>query len=87
MSIKTEIRYRAIHVRVLIVYVASVPGIQNDGWAGDWAAYVVPVSGIDHKSESKTWRHAGTKLREDEARALWPRMAADFDAAGIKWRP
>jgi hypothetical protein len=86
MEIKTEIRYRAIHMRVLIVYVATIPQ-DNAGWPGDWAAYCVPVSGLDHKSESKTWRHAGTKLREDEARALWPAVAADFDAAGIKWRP
>ena len=86
---KEEIFHRAIHRRILVVYVANIPTEKPPagGWPGDWAAYVVPVNGLDHKSESKTWRHAGAKLKEKEARALWPSLAADMDATGLKWRP
>jgi len=86
---KEEIFHRAIHRRVLVVYVANIPTEKPAAgdWAGDWAAYVVPVPGMSHAAEAAAWRQDGSKLQEDEARALWPRMAADFDAAGIKWRP
>ena len=86
---KEEIFHRAIHRRVLVVYVANTPTEKPAAgdWPGDWAAYVVPVPGQNHKAEAATWRHDGAKLKESEARALWPSLAADMDAAGIKWRP
>lgn len=89
MKTKTQVYHRAIHRQVLIVYVANTPIEQPaaGSWAGDWAAYVVPVAGVNHKAEAATWRHDGAKLKESEARALWPSLAADMDAAGIKWRP
>ncbi len=89
MKTKTQIYHRAIHHLVIVVYVANTPTEQPaaGGWAGDWAAYVVPVAGVNHKAEAATWRHDGAKLKESEARALWPSLAADMDAAGIKWRP
>ncbi len=86
MNTKTQIYYRAIHHRVLVVYVASTPTEPGD-WSGDWAAYVVPIPGQSHKAEAARWRRDNSKLKESEARALWPAMAADFDARGIKWRP
>jgi hypothetical protein len=88
MNTKTQVFHRAIHRRVLVVYVANTP-IEKpaDKWPGDWAAYVVPVPGQNHKEEAAAWRRDGSKLKEKEARALWPAVAADFDAAGIKWRP
>ncbi len=86
---KEEIFHRAIHRQVLIVYVAKTPTEHPaaGGWPGDWAAYVVPVPGQSHKAEAAAWRRDGSKLKEKEARALWPSLAADMDAAGIKWRP
>ena len=89
MSTKTQIYHRAIHHLVIVVYVANTPTEKPAAgdWPGDWAAYVVPVSGVNHRAEAATWRHDGAKLKESEARALWPAVAADFDNAGIKWRP
>jgi len=89
MNTKTQVYHRAIHRQVLIVYVANTPTEQPTagGWSGDWAAYVVPVPGQNHKQEAAAWRRDGAKLKESEARALWPAVAADFDNAGIKWRP
>ena len=89
MSTKTEVFHRAIHWRVLVVYVANTPTEQPAAgdWPGDWAAYVLPVPGQNHAAEVAAWQRDGSKLQEDEARALWPAMAADFDNAGIKWRP
>jgi hypothetical protein len=87
MSIKTEIRYRAIHYRVLIVYVANIPLEPIEGaWSGDWKAYVTPVTGKNHEQEADLWKSIGTQLTEREARAMWPRMAASYDDAGLKWR-
>ena len=89
MKTKTQIYHRAIHHLVIVVYVAKTPTEKppSGGWPGDWAAYVVPVPGQNHKEERAMWRHDGAKLKESEARALWPSLAADMDAAGIKWRP
>jgi len=87
---KEEIFHRAIHRRILVVYVANIPTEKPPagGWPGDWAAYVVPVPGVNHKEEAAAaWRRDGSKLKEKEARALWPSLAADMDATGLKWRP
>ena len=89
MNTKTQVYHRAIHRRVLVVYVAKTPTEKppSGGWPGDWAAYVVPVPGENHRQEAWRWEKDGSKLKEKEARALWPAVAADFDARGIKWRP
>jgi hypothetical protein len=86
-SVET-ITWRAIHRQVLIVTVSHAPvGELDDGWAGDWKSYVVPVPGLDHDSEARDlWAQRGTQLSEREARALCPWLAADFDAAGLLWR-
>jgi hypothetical protein len=85
MSIRTEIRYRAIHRQVLIVYVANIPP-PGAGWAGDWKAYVTPVPGKNHDQEVGLWESRGTQLSEREARAMWPAIAADYDSIGLEWR-
>jgi len=85
---KEEIFHRAIHRQVLIVYVVTTPPGGRDGasWSGRWAAYCVPVAGNSHTKEAETWRTAGAKLGEAEARAFWPALIADLDER-IYWNP
>jgi hypothetical protein len=76
--------YRAIHRRVLVVYTENTFG---EDYAGLWAAYVVPVQGENHTEEAQTWRSEGVKMRENEARALFGTLTADFDERGLKYNP
>jgi len=85
----TEVSHRAIHHKVLLVYVASIPegDIPEGGWRGDWKAYVVPVPGKSHDEEAKAlWGAEGSQMQKWEARAMWPRMAEHFDSLGLEWR-
>lgn len=69
---------RALHRKVLIVYVVN---------AADWAAYCVPVNGINHENEKHTWPVEGNKLSEAHARALYPGLATWADSQSANgWR-
>ena len=72
-----EVYYRAIHRQVLVVYVANPHG---------WAAYVVPVEGIDHRAEARAWFLNGTKLKEEEAESLYPSVVENFRDRGLEFR-
>jgi sugar-specific transcriptional regulator TrmB len=75
--------YRAIHRKVLVVYTEHTFDEDN----GVWAAYVVPVQGLNHNREAQTWRTEGTKMAESEARALYGAVTEDFDERGLKYNP
>jgi sugar-specific transcriptional regulator TrmB len=75
--------YRAIHRKVLVVYTEHTFDEDN----GVWAAYVVPVQGLNHNREAQAWRIEGTKMAESEARALYGAVTEDFDERGLKYNP
>ncbi|MAH50132.1 hypothetical protein CMI37_30205 [Candidatus Pacearchaeota archaeon] len=83
--------YRAIHRKVLIVYVVltaiSWRTRKGQNVRGDWAAYVVPVPGENHEKEAQMWRTEGVKMTEKEARALYGAVTEDFDNRRLKYRP
>jgi len=78
-----QIFQKAIHPKVLVVYVATTP---DGDWPGDWKAYVVPVQGENHNLEAGAWRTKGQQLSESEARAFWPSLTTTFDTWGLNWR-
>lgn len=69
----------ALHRTVLVVY-------SHDTLTDEWAAYVTPVPGKNHEQEQHLYRTEGSKLREDQARALWPALAEMFDSQNVTWR-
>lgn len=46
--------YKALHTRFLVVLVVDTENKQFHG-------YYVPVDGVNHREEAKTWRSAGTR--------------------------
>ncbi len=87
--------YRAIHSEVLVVYTENefeeVPAHtyrprDTAPVRGDWAAYVVPVPGMNHEDEVHLWRAEGCKLNEGEARALFGGLTEEFDKRGLRYR-
>lgn len=62
------IRYRALHSRVLAVFVPRIEGA--------FSVYVTPVPGENHDEESRQlWQVHGSKLSERVARAIF----SDYD--------
>jgi hypothetical protein len=72
--------YRAIHRKVLAVYIES-----GSGESSAWAAYLIPVKGENYSKEAQDWRTEGAELSEDEARAICGAIAEDFDNRGLKY--
>jgi len=73
-----EVYYMGLHREILVVYVP--------GYANDWKAYIFPVPGMNHEQEATLWQSKGQALSQDQARALWPGIAEEFDRLGLRWR-
>ena len=48
--------------------------------------YIFPVPGMNHEQEATLWQSKGQALSQDQARALWPGIAEEFDRLGLRWR-
>jgi hypothetical protein len=55
---------RALHPYILCVAKTRIEG--------KWAAYILPVAGMNHDEEWLLWTMDGEKLPEDVARVLFP---------------
>lgn len=63
-----QLVYHPLDQRVLVV--ASVNPL-----VGDWAAYVGPVEGLDHKAEAIGVSCTGTKCSKQMGEMLFPQLA------------
>lgn len=74
MSKEREIDWKALDRRVIVV--------AEEGYAGDWVAYIGAVEGENHEAEWRDVLKHGSKLRFDVATVLFPSFATKFSWRG-----
>ena len=83
----------ALHAQCLIVFVSEMRAdlegnfCPNDsGWSGEWAAYCVPVKGVNHELEKHEWEQVGCRVSERLARVVNGAFCEHMDELGLPYR-
>lgn len=55
-------------------------------WMGDWASYVAPVPGENHKQEIEFAKDKGSRLSRHVAEAVFGRVVELLEGSGVEFR-